>query len=86
MGDKKEQPIGVVTHYYGNIGVAIVKFARDVKKGEEVRFKGATTDFTEKIDSIQYNHKDLELAAKGKEVGLKVKEKVRDGDEIFEVL
>lgn len=83
---KQDKPIGVVTHYYGKIGVAIVKFNRDVKRGEEVHFRGATTDFLQKIESIQYDHKDLEVAPKGREVGIKVKEKVREGDEVFEVV
>ena len=83
---KQDKPIGVVTHYYSKIGVAIVKFNRDVKRGEEVHFKGATTDFLQKIESIQYDHKDLEVAPKGREVGIKVKEKVREGDEVFEVV
>lgn len=81
-----KKPIGVVTHYYGKIGVAIIKFNRGVKRGEEVHFKGATTDFQQKIDSIQFDHKDLEAAPKGKEVGIKVKEKIRGGDEVFEVV
>lgn len=81
-----KKPIGAVTHYYGKMGVAIIKFSREVKKGEVVHFKGATTDFEQKIDSIQFDHKDLEAAPKGKEVGIKVKEKVRGGDEVFEVV
>lgn len=80
--DKK--PIGKVTHYYDKIGVAIVKFSRNVKMGENLKFKGAHTDFTHKIDSIQYDHKDIDVAKKGQEVGIKVSEKVREGDEVFE--
>ena len=81
----KEKPIGVVTHFYGDIEVAIVKFKKAVKKGTEIRFSGSTTDFTQKIKSIQYNHKDIDSAKKGQEVGVKVDEKVRQGDEIYEV-
>ncbi len=81
----KQKPIGKITHYYGHLGVAIIKFNRNVKKGEEVYFKGAHTDFTQAIDSIQYDHKDVEAAKKGQDVGIKVKEKVREGDEIYSV-
>ena len=82
---KKEKPIGVVTHFYGEIDVAIVKFNKAVKKGIEIQFRGATTDFSQKLDSMQYEHKDIASAKKGQEVGVKVDEKVRQGDEIFEV-
>lgn len=80
-----EKPIGAVTHYYGNIGVAIVKFKKSVKAGTRVCFSGATSDFDQVIDSMQYEHKPLQTAKKGQEVGIKVKEKVREGDEIYEI-
>lgn len=78
------KPIGEVTHFYSNIGVAIVKFKKAVKPGVAVYFKGATTDFKDKIDSIQYDHKAIKEAKKGQEVGVKVKKKVREGDLVFE--
>lgn len=84
-GGKKEKPIGKVTHYYGGIEVAIVKFNKIVKKGFMVRFSGATTNFEQPLDSMQYDHKDIVSAPKGKEIGVKVNDKVRDGDEVFEV-
>ncbi len=79
------EPMGVVTHYYGGLGVAIVKFNRAVKVGEQVRFKGATTDFTATIKSMQYDHQDVAEAKKNQEVGIKVGEKVREGDHVYEV-
>jgi putative protease len=75
--------IGEVTHFYGGLSVAIVKFKEPVRIGDEIRFFGATTDFSEKIGSMQYNHKDIEEAKKGQEVGIKVGDKVREGDEVY---
>lgn len=82
---KKEKPIGAVTHYYGGIEVAIVKFNKAVKKGTMVRFSGATTNFEQALDSMQYDHKAIDSAPKGKEVGVKVNDKVREGDEVYEI-
>lgn len=79
----QNKPVGVVTHYYGGIEVAIVKFSKPVKKGIEVNFKGVTTDFNQKVDSMQYEHKNIDLAKKGQEVGIKVEDKVREGDEVY---
>lgn len=78
-------PIGVVTHYYGGLGVAIVKFNRLVKVGERVSFRGATTDFTETIKSMQFDHRDITEAKKNQEVGIKIGSKVREGDHVYEV-
>ena len=83
---KGPKVIGTVTHYYSNIGVAIVKLVKGVKVGEEVHFKGATTDFVVSVVSMQYDHKDVSSAKKGQEVGIKVSDKVREGDEVLEVV
>ena len=78
------KPIGEVTHYFGGIGVAIVRFSKPVAIGAKLRFKGATSDFTETVRSMQYNHEDITEAKKGQEVGIKVEEKVREGDKVYE--
>jgi len=82
---QESKPIGSVTHYFGGISVAIVKFNKTVDIGEKVKFKGATTDFEETIESMQYDHQDIKSAKKNQEVGIKVKEKVREGDEVYPV-
>ena len=80
---KEAKPIGEVTHYYGGLGVAIVKFTKTVKVGEKIKFKGATTDFEETIGSMQHDHKDVDKAKKKQEIGIKVGDKAREGDEVY---
>lgn len=77
------KPIGQVTHFYREIKVAVVKFSKPVKQGTEVNFRGATTDFKQKLDSMQCDHKPLTTAPKGKQVGVKVKSRVREGDQVY---
>ena len=79
-----KKPIGEVVHFFNNINVAVVKFNRKVEAGIEVHFSGATTDFKQKLDSMQFDHKEVKEAAKGKEVGVKVKDRVRSGDDVYE--
>ena len=79
----EEKPIGEVTHYYGGIGVAIIKFKQETTVGDEVHFRGAHTDFVQKIDSMQYDHKDIKSAKKGQEVGIKVDKKVHENDKVY---
>ena len=83
--NKEEKPIGKVTHYFGGISVAIVKFNRTVKVGETVKFKGASTDFEETIETMQFDHKDIKSAKKNQEVGIKVEEKTLEGDKVYSV-
>ncbi|MDD5710594.1 MAG: translation elongation factor-like protein [Candidatus Colwellbacteria bacterium] len=80
-----KKPIGEVVHFFNNINVAVIKFNRKVAAGTEVHFSGATTDFKQKLDSMQLDHKEIKEVAKGKEVGVKVKDRVRAGDEVYEI-
>jgi hypothetical protein len=77
------KPVGKVIHFYGGIKVAVIKFFKPVKLGTQVQLKGATTDFSQKLDSMQYDHKPVKMAPKGKEVGVKVKSRVREGDQVY---
>lgn len=77
------KPIGEVTHFYGHLGVAIVKFSKKIEVGAKIHFKGATTDFAETIKSMQYDHKDIPSAKKGQDVGIKVGGKTREGDKVY---
>ena len=65
---EEQKPIGEVTHYFNKLEVAIVKFNKSVSVGDSVQFKGATTDFTHKIDSMQVDHEEADKAKKGQEV------------------
>lgn len=79
----KVKPIGVVTHFYNEIKVAIIKFKKPVKAGIKVNISGATTNFSQVLSSMQYDHKPIAVAPKGKEIGVKVGKRVREGDSVF---
>jgi len=81
-----EEKIGEVEHYFGKISVAAIRVtAGRLDVGDTVRFKGKTTDFEQKIESIQIEHSSVESAGPGDEIGVKVEQKVREGDEVFKV-
>lgn len=80
---RTDKPIGEVTHFYGGLGVAIVKFSQEVSDGANVTFQGATTDFSQSLESMELDRKPIMKAPKGKEVGIKVRKKVRDGDRVY---
>ena len=82
----EEKRIGEVTHYFGHIGVAIIKIDKEgLKVGETIHIKGHTTDFTQKIDSMQIEHKVVTEAKPKDVVGLKIKEHAREKDDVFKV-
>jgi translation elongation factor EF-1alpha len=57
----------------------------ELNVGDIVHIKGKHTDFTQTVDSIQIEHQNISHAEKGKSVGIKVKEKVREHDQVFKV-
>ena len=83
----REVKIGEVTHYFNKIGVAAIKIiSGQLKKGDMIHIKGHTTDFTERIGSMQIEHQPVEVAKAGDEIGIKVDNVVREGDEVFKVI
>ena len=83
---KKEKQIGKITHYFSNIGVAVVDLSSSLKAGDTIRIEGGeATDFEQKVASMQVDHKEVKSAKKGSSVGMKVKEKVREGYKVYKV-
>jgi len=82
---KEEKPVGEIVHFYGNIGVGVIEVAKgqEIKIGDTLKYKGHTTDFEEKLTSMQEFGKQVEVAKGGKQVGVKLKEKVRQGDKVY---
>ena len=86
MTDKpaaEEKPIGVVTHYFGHIGVMALDLTQPLSVGTKIHVKGHTTDLVLTVDSMQIEHQDVTQAAPGASVGIKVSEKVRVGDHVY---
>lgn len=79
------EEIGKVVHYYSKIGVGVIELNKDLKVGETIKIKGATSDFDQKVDSMQVDHKNIEEAKAGQSIGLKIKEHARENDKVFKV-
>lgn len=80
-----EEPVGAITHYFPKPQVGVVKLTAAIHVGDTLRFRGHTTDFQQRIDSMQLEHAAVEDAAAGTEVAIKVNERVRGGDEVYRV-
>lgn len=79
--DREE--IGQVAHYYSKIGVAIIELSGELVVGEKIAIVGPKTDVMQSAKSLQVEHQSIEKARVGDLVGLKVKDKVREGDRVF---
>jgi putative protease len=82
-----EEEIGRITHYFSKINVGVLEITKgSVHIGDTIHIKGHTTDYYQKIQSMQVEHAPVELAEEGMEVGLKVEASVREGDVVFKVI
>ncbi len=81
-----EKKIGKITHFYDRISVAVLSLTDDLELGDEIRISGHTTDFTQKITSLEIEHEKVLTAEPGDEVALKVIEPVRKRDKIYKII
>ena len=80
------EPIGDVTHFFPHVKAAVIKLKKNsLSVGQTLYFKGHTTDFEQKVKSMQINHVPVDKAEKGHEIGLKVRSKVRHGDKVYKI-
>ena len=83
---QKEELIGRITHYYSHLSVCIIELTGgELRVGDVIHIKGEHTDLIQTVDSMQIEHQNVSQAENGKVVGVKVKVKVREHDQVFRV-
>lgn len=78
--------VGTVTHYYTKIGVAVVSLTDMLSVGDRIFIRGATTNFEQNVESMQIERKNVNTAYSGQSIGLKVIQRVREGDKVYKVI
>ncbi len=82
-----EEQVGIIVKFFTKPSVAAIEVTGgSIKKGDLLRFKGHTTDFTEEVASLEIDNQSVEEANKGDLVGIKVKERVRENDNVYQVI
>ncbi len=82
--EKNIQKIGTVTHYFPKVKAAVIKITKGpLKLGDTVYIKGHSTDFKQKVTSMQIERQLIKLAKKGNLIGLRVTRRTREGDIVF---
>jgi putative protease len=70
-----------VTHYYGHVSVAIVKLESGMLRvGDRIHFRGHTTDFGQRVQSMEVEHEPVTEVGTNDDFGLKVTQHVREHD------
>jgi translation elongation factor EF-1alpha len=81
-----EERIGIVTHYYTHLSVAIIMLETgSLRAGDVVHIKGHTSDFTQPVQSMEVEHVHVDEVRPGQSFGLRVKEHAREHDVVYKV-
>lgn len=80
-----EELVGTVKDYFAKIGVAAIELSGELRVGDTIRIHGHTTDITQQVASMQIEKQEVQAAAAGQPIGIKVKERVRPHDRVFKV-
>ena len=87
MEQQEEMQVGKVNHYFTKIGVAVVDVTDgSIKVGDELHIKGHTTDFRQKVTSMQIEHEKVQIAESDQSIGLSVDQPVRANDTVYKTL
>lgn len=82
---EEKKLVGKVSHYFTKIGVGVIELSDELKVGDRISIEGATTNIQQTIDSMQIEHDNVQSAGAGKSIGLKVGDRVREGDLVYKL-
>ena len=77
--------IGKVAHYFTKIGVGVIELSDELKVGDRISIEGMTTNLQQTVDSMQIEHENVKSAGPGQSIGLKVEQRVREGDLVYKL-
>ena len=84
--DMAERKIGTVTHYYTDLHVAgVIITDGELREGDTIHVKGHTSDFEQKVESMEMDHRHVDVARPGDDIGLRVIEHAREHDTVYAV-
>ena len=79
-----ETKIGTVTHYYNQIHVAgVILTDGELHEGDTIHIQGHTSDFTQKVGSMEMDHKQIHAAKTGDDIGISVIDHAREHDTVY---
>src|SRR5207247_5883800 len=83
----ERKKVGEVFHFYGKIGVAAIRLTDDgIALGDTVQIQGPSTNLKQTVETLQIEHADGSRAGPGQEVGMKVRDRVREKDFVYKLV
>ena len=80
-----EVEIGRVTHFYNHLCVAVLQLNENLKLGDKIHILGHTTDFVQRVNSIEIEHHPVVWVKPGDHVAIKVIGPVHEHDVVYRI-
>lgn len=81
-----EDRVGIVIHYFSHLSVAIIRMERgSLREGDTVHIKGHTSDFRQRVESMEIDHVHMMRVGAKQEFGMRVVEHAREHDVVYKV-
>lgn len=78
--------IGVVTHYYSHLSVATLRLeSGTLRVGDMIHIRGHTTDFSQRVESLEVNHAPATEVGPNDDFALKVVQHAREHDVVYKL-
>jgi len=79
-----EKKIGKITHYYNHRHVATVNITDgELHIGDMIHVEGHTSNFMQKLCSMELEHESTDVAKPGDNVGIAIDEYARENDSVY---
>jgi putative protease len=81
-----EERIGSVIRFFDKSSVAVVKLDfGELAVGDTIHIKGPGTEFTQKVEVLEFDHKPVEKAIRGQFTGIKLSQPAKPFDLVYKV-
>ncbi len=81
-----EERIGSVIKFFDKTSVAAIKLDfGDLAVGDSIRVKGSATDFTQTIETMEFDHKPVNKALRGQFTGIKLAQPAKPFDLVYKI-
>ena len=81
-----EERIGSVIKFFDKTSIAAIKLDfGDLAVGDTIRLKGNNTDFTQKIETMEFDHQPVLKATRGQFTGIKLSQVAKPFDLVYRV-
>jgi hypothetical protein len=84
-GSRGREQIGTVEQFFSRLMVAAVRLTGDLEVGDIIEIGTEEEAIRQKVTSMQIDRRDVDSAARGDDVGIKLKYAVDEGSSVYRI-